>query len=502
MPSGANKTHQQMYKDWLNRAWRGGLRLMIMSAVNNEIIGKYHNNALQQTRLNLRDGPSIDRQIEAAYRFQDEIDTDYGCGNADNVRRTGPGGCGWYRIVTNPADARAVINAGKLAVVLGVEVDTLFDCGLGTSATRPDGSWPEYGGFSTQHPGTPNGGTAAGTCPDHVCKSNRPSCTNANGDWNDTVESALDALVEQGVRHIFPIHIVENGFGGPALYADGINISQERMNGEYFAEEKCQDFIPSGPERFQFNYQLSGDGIAPAWAFGLWLGLPGYTMPGWASTDPIANLPTVGSCNPHGLTGLGKTFVRKLMERQVLIDVDHMGNRSFADTVSVARPYGYPLVAGHTGLNSAAANYKGNSEFLLTDDELKDLISLGGLVSVGLRQQNVSTWTYTNNLRNECQASAQSWAQVYLRVVNKWRQQRVPTMGQPQASRVSPLEATGIHFSSSNYSVTGAAAQRMTCRTRTCATYARQATNSIVGAGPKRKCRLSPSPARRHPIST
>ena len=119
-----------MYKDWLNRAWRGGLRLMIMSAVNNEIIGKYHNNALQQTRLNLRDGPSIDRQIEAAYRFQDEIDTDYGCGNADNVRRTGPGGCGWYRIVTNPADARAVINAGKLAVVLGVEVDTLFDCGL------------------------------------------------------------------------------------------------------------------------------------------------------------------------------------------------------------------------------------------------------------------------------------------------------------------------------------------------------------------------------------
>ena len=217
------------------------------------------------------------------------------------------------------------------------------------------------------------------------------------------MESALDALVEQGVRHIFPIHIVENGFGGPALYADGINISQERMNGEYFAEEKCQDFIPSGPERFQFNYQLSGDGIAPAWAFGLWLGLPGYTMPGWASTDPIANLPTVGSCNPHGLTGLGKTFVRKLMERQVLIDVDHMGNRSFADTVSVARPYGYPLVAGHTGLNSAAANYKGNSEFLLTDDELKDLISLGGLVSVGLRQQNVSTWTYTNNLRNECQ---------------------------------------------------------------------------------------------------
>jgi hypothetical protein len=30
--------HQQMYYRWLERAYRGGLRLMVMLAVNNEVI--------------------------------------------------------------------------------------------------------------------------------------------------------------------------------------------------------------------------------------------------------------------------------------------------------------------------------------------------------------------------------------------------------------------------------------------------------------------------------
>ena len=37
-------------------------------------------------------------------------------------------GKGWYRIVYSPQEARTVIAAGKLAVVLGIEVDYLFNC--------------------------------------------------------------------------------------------------------------------------------------------------------------------------------------------------------------------------------------------------------------------------------------------------------------------------------------------------------------------------------------
>ena len=42
--------------------------------------------------------------------MQDYIDAQYG----------GPGR-GWYRIVTDPFEARKVINQGKLAVVMGME---------------------------------------------------------------------------------------------------------------------------------------------------------------------------------------------------------------------------------------------------------------------------------------------------------------------------------------------------------------------------------------------
>ena len=39
----------------------------------------------------------------------------------------GPGQ-GWFRIVTTPQQARDAVRAGKLAVVLGIEVDNLFNC--------------------------------------------------------------------------------------------------------------------------------------------------------------------------------------------------------------------------------------------------------------------------------------------------------------------------------------------------------------------------------------
>ncbi len=50
--------------------------------------------------------------------LQDYIDAQFG----------GPGK-GFFRIVKTPAEARSVINDGKLAVVLGVEVSEVLDCG-------------------------------------------------------------------------------------------------------------------------------------------------------------------------------------------------------------------------------------------------------------------------------------------------------------------------------------------------------------------------------------
>jgi len=47
--------------------------------------------------------------------------------NYIDAQNGGPGK-GWFRIVTNPFQARKVINQGKLAVVLGIEVSEPFGC--------------------------------------------------------------------------------------------------------------------------------------------------------------------------------------------------------------------------------------------------------------------------------------------------------------------------------------------------------------------------------------
>src|SRR5207253_2239625 len=98
-----------------------GLRLMVMQAGNS----KFACGSTEQARgRSCEDMEAVDLEIQAAKDMQTDIDN-----------RCGGPGCGWYRIVTSPQQAREVINAGKLAVVLGIEVDSLFGCGIDDRCT-------------------------------------------------------------------------------------------------------------------------------------------------------------------------------------------------------------------------------------------------------------------------------------------------------------------------------------------------------------------------------
>jgi microsomal dipeptidase-like Zn-dependent dipeptidase len=113
-PHHQTYTHEQVYYKWLERAWRGGLRLWTNLLVDNEVLcevyplkrnpcDEMHNVRLQRQRID---------------ELVDYIDAQSG----------GPGK-GWLRIVRDPFEARRVINEGKLALVLGIETSKLFDCG-------------------------------------------------------------------------------------------------------------------------------------------------------------------------------------------------------------------------------------------------------------------------------------------------------------------------------------------------------------------------------------
>lgn len=194
-PHWNSVNHQQVYWRWLERAHRGGLRLIVMLAVSNEALCSA---GARRAGFGCDDMEAVDRQLAAARELVAFADAQAG----------GPGE-GFLRIVESPAQARAAIEAGQLAVVLGIEVDSLFGCKPGQCS-------------------------AAGMLAD------------------------LDAYRARGVRHVFPVHIFDNAFAGAAVYhGEFFDIGNKLTTGDYYDLRDC------GDEGYEFK--LSFDSSTP-WA--------------------------------------------------------------------------------------------------------------------------------------------------------------------------------------------------------------------------------------------
>jgi microsomal dipeptidase-like Zn-dependent dipeptidase len=335
-PEWDTGNHQQMYVDALHRAYRGGLRLMVMLAVNNEALCRKL--AKPAPGRTCDDMEAIDVQIEAAKRLEAHVDALHN-------------GRGWYRIVYSPAEARAALRANQLAVVLGAEVDRLFGC-------RVDG----------------------------VCD-------------EASVRAALDAYHARGLRHVVPVHLANNAFGGYALYGDWFDYNNWILTGAFPRPAACDD-----PD---ITYRLSR---APWWGR-LILRLVGF--PG------APKYPEGSHCNPEGLTPLGRTLVRELMARGMVIDIDHLSRASTRDLLAITTPAAYPVVSSHTGF-VAVGRARGRHEGQKTADQLAAIAESGGMVSAILNQGlrgEVGQWEGSsaepNAVVNDCERSSKSWAQAY-----------------------------------------------------------------------------------------
>ena len=116
-PTWSSFTHQQMYYKWVERAWRGGQRIMVNDLVNNSGLCQILGTLKPPNKYSCDDMEAIRREAAAARSLEAFIDAQFG-----------GAGKGWYRIVTSPQQARDVVAQGKLAVVLGVEVSEPFGC--------------------------------------------------------------------------------------------------------------------------------------------------------------------------------------------------------------------------------------------------------------------------------------------------------------------------------------------------------------------------------------
>ncbi len=335
-------THEQFYWKWLERTHPGGLRLMTNLLVENIGLCELY----PQKRNSCNEMDSIRLQADRLFELQDYIDAQSG----------GPGE-GWFRIVTTPTQAREVINQARLAVVLGIEVSILFDCGEVLD---------------------------------------QPQCT------AEQIDERVQEVHDMGVRQVELINKFDNALSGVAgdTAETGLIVNQgnKRVTGHYWDMRTCPEEAGHGHahgmegtqhDKTQVNVaddtplgEAGGDALAGAILneFG---GLTSVVAPAY---------PPAPHCNSRGLTDLGAHAIRRIIEKGILFDPDHMSAAGQREALDLIETEIIPEMQAEARGNRTAARWPGliSSHSWANDITYQRILQLGG--SVAPMQSDAATF--------------------------------------------------------------------------------------------------------------
>ncbi|WP_200948686.1 hypothetical protein [Microbacterium sp. Root61] len=201
--------------------------------------------------------------------------------------QSGGPGMGWFRIAATPEDVRAIAAQGKLAVIVGAENSELFGCREINDVAQ---------------------------------------CTTAD------IDAGLDELQSFGVSGLYPVHKFDNAFGGTRFDSGAqgaaVNIGNRISTGHFWQAESCEGATDN-------EQPLRSDEIAAL--LKTVTGLPHGTV------APV--YPQGGVCNIRGLTELGGYLIDQMMDRGMVINIDHMGIKTADAVLDQTEAAGYSGVA-------------------------------------------------------------------------------------------------------------------------------------------------------------
>ncbi|WP_297737677.1 hypothetical protein [Nocardioides sp.] len=265
-PAPESLTHEGTYYKWLERSWRGGQRIFVNLLVENNKLCELY--PLKKNSCD--DMDSVRLQAQRMYELQDYIDAQAG----------GPG-LGWYRIVRSPWQARKVINAGKLAVIMGIETSVPFGC---TYEKLPTGDAPQ--------------------------------CNAAD------IDRELDEMHALGVRQMELVNKFDNALSGIAGDSGETGVVVNAANfletGSYWDMQHCE---PADGESAD-KTQLAVPDISAGQQDALFAAVG--QVGGLLNLGALPLYGTPMHCNSRGLTDLGAHLVDRLADKHMLIDPDHM----------------------------------------------------------------------------------------------------------------------------------------------------------------------------------
>jgi hypothetical protein len=226
--------------------------------------------------------------------------------------QAGGRGKGFFQVVKSPEEAREVIADGKLAVIMGVEASEVMNCGEKDACSYSD------------------------------------------------VETQLNKLHGWGIRALFPVHKFDNRLGGSVVEDGLMNVGEWLSTGHFFHTETCDaetdgEYMTSGFPAIG-NEPVIGDII-------------NALVPETPYYDESTE-----QCNQVGMTPLGEYLVNLMIDKKMLIELDHMSDKTAKTVLDVAESRGYSgLISSHSwmpGSNGTELHYN-----------MKRVIQAGGFVA-------------------------------------------------------------------------------------------------------------------------
>jgi microsomal dipeptidase-like Zn-dependent dipeptidase len=403
-PGFVNGAHQQYHITQIRRAYDGGLRLMSALAVTSDI------------------AEFLLSPVPGSRRPPRPQDIDVIRAHICAMRQLASLNRAWMEIAYSPADARRIIHANKLAIVLGVEVDQLGSLGFATPAEEVAYLW------------------------------------------------------SVGVRQVTPIHSIDNDLGGAAVFLDGYNtqmdlIKRSRRETDdltgvdpvFFRirDGGCVSGADSGRRGECVGFRLDADqqrAIQFHSDYTGTLNIPFSQAIHWDAYEATGRAAASGHKNARGLTPQGQFYLSAMMDRGGLIDISHMSDLSAeqafrlsrARTVAAGRADcgplfdllrasescfddSYPFMASHVGFRSQMfrrVDGRGpgttKKEFIanemnLSDSQAEMLRRLGGVIGPFLGQPplEASPDQAAPPFANDCAMSTKGFGMAYLLALQK-----------------------------------------------------------------------------------
>jgi hypothetical protein len=303
--------HETYHITQIHRAYLGGMRLVSALAM--------------QTRAYEYAAGWVTCGDDGKPTVKTTMDTDIIRAHVEVMRELAKANESWMKIAYTPEEARGIIESGKLAIVLGVEVDQLGEL---TSKGRPL-----------------------------------------------TVEEEIEMLLGLGIRHVVVVHAADNVLGGAAAFEDFYNTANDWMNREPTVRDHVEPLSGILDARGPFGdtgyFQLESAPADGASTIRFRLGdplravlsdvfphaqdgthkfslLPGLKI-NYGILHPLVNQTSKfniergpydslagGHRNARGLTSRGQEYVVRLMQHGMLVDFAHASENTLERGSSLA----------------------------------------------------------------------------------------------------------------------------------------------------------------------